>query len=84
MATLAQDRKTRLERTANIEKRYSFIGKLIPRRCMLVSVGLILAGWSFPFLMAIHVLPVTMFLSFVGYTLASTGGVLALIFCGEI
>jgi hypothetical protein len=54
-----------------------------PRRCMVVSVGMILAGLSIPLLMAIELLPVTLFLGFVGFALAAAGGLLALIFCGE-
>ncbi len=61
-----------------------FIERLLPRRCMLVSVGLILAGLSLPALMLIHLLPVTFFLGFVGFALVATGGTMALIFCGEI
>jgi hypothetical protein len=51
---------------------------------MVISVGLILAGLSIPVLMVIHLLPATFFLGFVGFALAATGGVMALIFCGEI
>jgi hypothetical protein len=61
-----------------------FIERFIPRRCMVISVGLILAGLSIPVLMVIHLLPATFFLGFVGFALAAIGGVMALIFCGEI
>jgi hypothetical protein len=34
--------------------------------------------------MVFHFLPVTFFLGFAGFTLAAIGGVMTLIFCGEI
>ena len=84
MATLTHAYKPTLARIASIKKRDEFIEKLIPRRCMVVSVGLIFAGMSIPLLMAVQLLPVTLFLGFVGFALVATGGVMALIFCGEI
>jgi hypothetical protein len=74
--------KTR--RTAAIKERGSSAGKRMPRRCMVVSVGLILAGLSIPALMVLHLLPVTFWLAFVGIALAESGGVMALILCGEL
>jgi hypothetical protein len=65
-------------------KRDEFIEKLIPRPCMVVSIGLILAGFGIPVLMIVELLPITLWLAFVGFALALTGGVMALIFCGEI
>jgi hypothetical protein len=84
MATLTQTYKPNLARMAWVKKRDEFIEKLIPRRCMVVSVGLILAGLGIPMLMVIQWLPVTFLLGFVGFALTATGGVLALVFCGEI
>jgi hypothetical protein len=55
-----------------------------PRRCMVVSVGLIFSGLGIPFLMAIGLLPITLLLGLVGLGLAAGGGIMALIFCGEI
>ncbi len=60
------------------------IEKLVPRRCMIVSVGLILAGMGIPFLMAIGLLPLNFLLGFLGFVLAVAGGVLVLTLCGEI
>ncbi len=54
------------------------------RRCTLVSLGLILAGFSIPLLMTLHLLPVTFTLSFIGLVLVATGGVIRLVFCGEL
>ena len=84
MATLTQAYKTTLARIAYIQKRDEFIEKLIPRRCMVVSVGLIFTGMSIPLLMAVQLLPVTLLLGFVGFALTATGGAMALIFYGEI
>jgi hypothetical protein len=55
-----------------------------PRRCMVVSVSLIFLGIGVPALMALGLIPVNFLLCFLGFGLAATGGVLALIFCGEI
>jgi hypothetical protein len=84
MATLTKTYQQRTQRVALTWKWDEFIEKHIPRRCMLVSVGLILAGMSIPALMLIHLLPVTFFLGFVGFALAATGGIMALTYCGEI
>lgn len=55
-----------------------------PRRCMVVSVGLIFCGLGIPLLMAIGLLPITLLLGLVGLVLTAAGGLMALIFCGEI
>jgi hypothetical protein len=67
-----------------IKKRDDFIERIVPRRCMLVSVGLIFAGMSIPLLMQVGLLQVSLLLGFVGFGLVATGGVLALIYDGEI
>jgi len=51
---------------------------------MVFSVGMILAGLGIPFLMAIGLLPITLVLGFIGLVLTATGGLMALIFYGEI
>jgi hypothetical protein len=84
MATLTQIYKPDLARITFINKRDEFIEKLIPRRCMVVSVGLILAGLSISMLMAVQLLQLSFLLGFVGFALIGTGGVLTLIYCGEI
>jgi zinc transporter ZupT len=55
-----------------------------PRRCMVVSTGLVLAGLGIPLLMAVGVLPISLLLGFMGFILAGAGGLMLLIFCGEI
>jgi hypothetical protein len=54
-----------------------------PRPCMVVSVGIILAGLCIPFLMLLGLLPLSFILAFLGFALTAAGGTLALIFCGE-
>lgn len=65
-------------------RRDKWIGKLIPRRCMVVSVGLILGGLSIPALMMLNFLPITPLLCIVSFALVATGGIMTLILCGEI
>ena len=67
-----------------IKKRDAFIEKITPRPGMVVSVGLILVGISIPGMMAAGILPVSLLLGFSGFILTATGGVLALVFCGEV
>jgi hypothetical protein len=84
MATLTQTYKISLTRIAFIKKRDELIEKLMPRPCMVVSVGLIFAGMSIPLFMVVHVLPISLVLGFLGFALVATGGVLTLIYSGEI
>jgi hypothetical protein len=84
MAMLTQTHKLNLLRIALIKQRDEIIEKLIPRRCMVVAVSLILAGLSMPLLMTIELLPVNLLLSFIGFALTVTGGALTLIFYGEL
>jgi len=84
MSKLTEAYTFKMARIVLIKKRDHFIEKLFPRRCMVVSVGLILAGLSIPVLMVLQILSITFLLGFVGFALVATGGVLALIFCGEI
>ena len=58
--------------------------RLLPRRCMLVSVGLVLAGLGIPLLMVLQLLPASLLLGLVGFGMTVIGGVLALVFCGEL
>ena len=60
------------------------IEALLPRRCMVVSVSLVLAGLSIPLLMVIGLIPVNLLLGFIGFALTAMGGVLSLTLCGEI
>jgi hypothetical protein len=84
MTTLTQAFVPSLARIAFRKKRDELIEKLILRPCMIVSVALILVGFCIPMLMAIELLQVGFLLGFLGFALVATGGVLALIFVGEI
>jgi hypothetical protein len=55
-----------------------------PRRCMVVSTGVLLSGLGIPLLMAIGVLPMSLLLGLFGLFLMGLGGVMLLIFYGEI
>ena len=66
------------------QKSATLVPKHRPRRCMVFSVGMMLAGLGVPFLMAIGLLPITLLLGFIGLALTATGGLMALIFYGEI
>ena len=84
MATHTQAFKPALVRIDFIKNRADFIEKIIPRRCMVVPVGLILAGMSLPMLMIVQFLQVSLLLGFVTIALVAVGGVMALFYCGEI
>jgi hypothetical protein len=84
MATLTHGYKYFFTHSALNHKRDEFIEKFIPRRCIVVSVGLVLVGISVPMLMAVKLLPISLLFGFAGFALVATGGVLALILYGEI
>jgi hypothetical protein len=84
MATLSQIFTPNITRTRFIKKRDKLIEKLIPRPCMVISVGLILAGLSIPIFMIFEVIQPNLLLCFLGLGFIAVGGVMALIFCGEI
>ncbi len=84
MATLARTDKSNLAHITRINQRDEFIERHTPRRCMVVSAGLILAGLGIPGCMLIQIFPTTFLLGFGSLALLATGSVLALIFCGEI
>jgi len=84
MATLTQIYKPRLARIVVTNKLDDLIQILKPRRCMLVSGVLILAGLCIPLLMALELLPVTLLTGFITLALVATGSLLALLYCGEI
>lgn len=84
MAAVTQNYKPNTLRIGFIRKRDDLIEKLLPRRCMVISVGMIFAGIGIPALMAFKLLPVSLLLAFLGLALAAVGGVLALVYCGEL
>ena len=84
MATITQNYKPNALRIVFVHKRDDLIEKLTPRRRMLAPVGMIAAGIAIPALMAFKILPASLLLGFAGFVLVAVGGVLALVFCGEI
>lgn len=71
-------------RLAITKKADQVIEALLPRRCMVVSASLFLAGLGIPLLMVIGFLPVNLLLGLIGFGVTATGGVLILTLCGEI
>lgn len=84
MATLTQNFRPSATRIVFAKKRDALIERFMPRRCMVVSVGMILAGIGIPVLMVFRLLPVSMFLGFICLALIAVGGVLSLVYCGEL
>lgn len=84
MAAVTQNYKPNVMRIVFTKKRDALIERLMPRRCMVVSVGMIFAGIGIPALMAVKLLPVSLLLGFMGFALVAVGGVLALVYCGEL
>jgi len=84
MTTLIQTYTPRLWHIAFIKKYEAIIERLIPRRCMVASIGLLLAGMGIPVLTLLGFFPVNLLLGFTGFALVATGGVLTLTRCGEI
>jgi hypothetical protein len=84
MATLTRSYKLNQTYITLVKKRDKRIRFVMPRRCMIVSGTLILAGFGIPLLMVISLIPVSLLLDFLAFGLVATGGVMALIFCGEI
>ncbi len=84
MTAVTQTYKPTVARIVFTKKHEAFLERLMPRRCMVISVGMILAGMGVPVLMVFKVLPVTLLLGFVGFALVAVGGVLTLVYCGEL
>ena len=62
----------------------AFIDRFWPRRCMAVSAGLFLVGLSIPVLMFFQIIPLNFAIGAIGLFLTACGGILMLIYCGEI
>lgn len=84
MATITQSYKPHAFHIVLARRLDTLVERLMPRRRTVISVGMILAGLGIPALMAFNVLPVSFLLGFVGFALVAVGGVLALVFCGEL
>ncbi len=84
MTALSQPYVINPARVAFNKKRDVFIERLLPRRCMVISVGLMVVGFGIPLLWVFQILQPTFLLAIVGLALFATGGILALFYCGEI
>ena len=86
MATLVHTYRSHSRRIVIIQKLDRAIMRRLPRprRCMVLSVSLILAGLGIPALMAIGLLPLMMGLFFLGFAMTAIGSLSAFIFCGEL
>jgi len=84
MATLTKTYKSQLAPLSVPRKTSISFRSPLPRRCMVISVGLILAGMGVVGLMVLELLPVTFLVAFAGFALTAAGGICTLIFCGEI
>jgi hypothetical protein len=71
-------------RLAYIKKRDELVERLAPRPCIIFAWALVLVGLSIPLLMELGVLQPHLLLAFIGFALTITGGVLALVFCGNV
>ncbi len=84
MAALSKVRWTTACRVAAVNLFDRTLGRRMPRRCTVISIGVVLAGLSIPLLMAARLLPITLPLGFVTLVLLAVGGGLLLTRCGEI
>ena len=84
MATITQNYKTNTVHVVFSRKFDNLVERLMPRRRMVVSVGMIFAGISIPALMAFKLLPLSLLLGFASLALIAVGGVLTLVYCGEL
>ncbi len=84
MAALSKVHPTTAYPVALINAYDKTIGRRMPRRCTVIAVGLILAGFAISLLMAVHVLPTTLWLGFVVLVLWAVGGARLLSGWGEI
>ena len=84
MATTLLRQNTFIVQKSCIQNRYEIRKFKYPRRCMLISVGLILVGISVPLLMVLDMIPVNLFLDFLGFGMVIMGSTMALIKCGDL
>ena len=63
---------------AILPKCSQFIKSHLPRRGVVLSVGLLLFGLGIPVLMLLELIPVTLLIGFFGFALITAGGLLTL------
>lgn len=84
MATLGKVHGTAVDRLTTAHQLDRTLGRMVPRRCMVIAVGLIVGGLTLALLMAIDLLPATFALGLLGWALVAFGGYRLLTGCGEI
>ncbi len=84
MATLSHAHLNDAWHTRSVHKSDKMFGGLMPRRCMVISTALILAGLTIPLLMAIDCLQPSFALGFLGWAMVTLGGYRFLTRCGEL
>jgi len=84
MSAITHNYRLNVLRVIFAKKRDALIDRLVPRRSMVISVGMIVAGIGIPTLMLFQLLPASLLLGFTGVALIAVGGVLTLFYCGEI
>lgn len=84
MATIIQSQNLLSVPDTFPKKLYDFKKFRRPRKCMLNSTSLILAGIGIPFLMVMGIIPGNLIVNFLGFGMVSIGSTSLLIKCGEI
>lgn len=84
MVTLAQASVPKPAHITFMKKREIFLENLSPRFCMVISSAMVLAGLGIPALILIQLLPASLLLCCVGFFLVAFGGIMWLIFYGDI
>jgi hypothetical protein len=83
MATLAHTDWLRSTGLTQVKKS-EHSQKHLPRRCMVISTGMIITGVAVPLLMVAGLLPLSVWLGVLAGFFIFAGGLAALIFCGEL
>ncbi len=84
MATLGKVHLTAVSRPPAANPLDTILGRLTSRRCLAISMALILGGLTLALLMAIGSLPTTLSLCLLGWALLALGGYRLLTGCGEL
>jgi hypothetical protein len=84
MVTLAQSAVPKMVRITFMKKRDDLRETLTPRFCMIIPTGMILAGLGIPALILIQLLPASLLLCGAGFALVAFGGIMWLIFYGDL
>lgn len=84
MVTLAHASVPKSAHITFMKKREIFLENLSTRFCMVISSAMVLAGLGIPALILIQLLPASLLLCCAGFILVALGGIMWLIFYGDI